>query len=99
MLVVLFAASSAFVKSKKTVTSDLVWFTVNSLGVATNPMAGISADEDPYECPDEGNVNCARALSISEGEVELNTGSTTLYHINSGYSTQGDFDADTKKVE
>gem|GEM_PF-2234629 len=76
--------------------SDLVWFAVDANGDPINPMNGTRGDEPPNDCPGT-SIPCARALSISQGEVSLNTGSSTVYHINSGYSTQSDYDAHREK--
>ncbi|RXK60668.1 hypothetical protein ESA94_09395 [Lacibacter luteus] len=76
--------------------SDLVWFAVDANGNATNPTNGTMGDEPPISCP--GSLTpCARALSISQGEVSLNSGSSTVYHINTGYSTVSDYDEERKK--
>lgn len=76
--------------------SDLVWFAVDSNGDPLNSMNGTRGEEPPISCPGE-LIPCARALSISQGEVSLNTGSSTVYHINSGYSTQTDYDDHREK--
>lgn len=86
MAVVLFAFTQPIGKADD---SDLVWFQVDVNGDPVNSMNGARGEEPAIPCPGE-LIPCARALSISEGEVSLNSGSSTVYHINSGYSTQTD---------
>ena len=91
-LAVLMAVSVAWATQSVARNSDLVWFEVNAAGDAISPTQGFRGEQSPFVCND-GATNCARALSISQGEVSLNSGSAAVYHINSGVDIQTDYDA------
>lgn len=96
VLACFFAVSIAWTTKATKPPSDLVWFEVNATGSATDPMQGARGDQSPFNCPG-GSANCARALSIAQGEVSLNSGSLTQYHINSGVNIQTAYDEEELK--
>lgn len=96
MLVALVAIGSAFTLNYAKVNSDLVWFEVDQNGNAINPANGTRGAEPPISCAGSTNL-CARALSISQGEVSLVPGSSTVYQVNTGYSTATHYDDERLK--
>jgi hypothetical protein len=81
---------SAFTKVKQ-MDSDLVWFEVNSSGQALNPSSGgVQGDSSPFGCS-TGSTKCARALSISEMEVQLNNDGS--YAIATGVDITSQYNA------
>lgn len=76
--------------------SDKVWFETDENGDAIDANDGRRGDSSPFNCTGFGDP-CARALSIMEGEVSLNSGSLTVYHINSGYNTVDFYDDEETK--
>lgn len=87
----LIAVSIAWTSNSRQLLSDKVWFAVDADGNAINPNDGRRGDSSPFGCSGS-NDPCARSLSISQGEVSLNSGSMTIYHINSGFNTVDDYD-------
>ena len=67
--------------------SDLVWFEVNPDGTAVNPTHGIQSETAPSQCQG-GQVLCASALSIAEGQVVENQDGT--YSIEDGVDIADD---------
>lgn len=70
--------------------SDLVWFEMDANRQPVNSCGGVRGDLPPVICTG-GETLCALAFSISEGEVSLNSGSTTLYHLNPGVDLETDY--------
>lgn len=96
LLLFVLGVTSAFTHQYQRMNSDLVWFEVDENGNAIDPSNGTMGSEPPINCA--GNVKlCARALSISQGEVSLLSGSTTVYQINPGYSTSVHYDDERLK--
>lgn len=96
MMLFVMAAASAFTTHYVSVNSDLVWFEVDANGDAINPSNGTIGSEPPINCPGDVTL-CARALSISQGEVSLVSGSSTVYKINPGYNIATHYDEERFK--
>lgn len=70
-LLIAIGASAFTSYQKSTVESDLVWFKVNQDGSLVDGTAGIRGDNPPIGMNCQGNeALCAKAFSISAGEVE-----------------------------
>jgi hypothetical protein len=96
LLALVFAITTAWTVHSKQVLSDKVWFETDEDGDALNPNDGRRGDSSPFGCSSGPDV-CARALSIEQGEVSLNSGSSSIYHINTGFNTQDDYDFEEYK--
>jgi len=92
VLVAMLAVTTAFTTTPKHLLSDKVWFAVDANGDEIDANNGHRGESSPFGCT-TGPVSCARALSVMAAEVSLNTGSSTVYHINSGVDIQTDYDA------
>ena len=94
LALVLGIAASAFTVSENQ-NSDLVWFEVDQQGQAINSSTGgTEGVNPPMNCPG-GSLLCARALSISQGEVVDNHDGT--YGIATGVDISFDYDDSREK--
>lgn len=98
LLAILMAVTVSWTTRPNKVLSDKIWFEVNQDGSPKDANAGVRSDMPPLEC-NGSNILCARSLSLNDGEASLNSGSTTTYHINSGFSTQDDYDFEAYKQQ
>lgn len=91
ILALLLAITAAWTNHSNRLTSDKVWFETDDDGDPLNANDGRRGEFAPFGCSLGPDV-CARSLSIMDGEVSLNSGSSTIYHINAGYNLQDDYD-------
>ena len=96
LALVLGIAASAFT-SKQATDSDLVWFEVNQSGAAVHPDEGMQGESSPFNC-NTGSLKCATALSISAGEVVLNSDGIT-YSIETGVDISSDLYYDQREFK